>query len=1122
MKKTSVSFLVTNSTSTKTESKNSKLNTTRKGTGNIPIKAKNKIPQSNKKFKSFSISKQGPSVNNNKILREVGSDFLSILDSNAKKIQVWYRNIILKRKNLISSVIQQQTSNMKIGEVSNWKKLRQKFQPCTEVNSTLTNKDIVKKRREDSAKRVKDELLKEFLRHKSENSSMETLIELQEDQSENYLDFTDLCKEKSQPKHEEFSNDNVQQVYNWVLGKNESFSNVKHNLNSNLQQDINKREWKNSELADKDCIIQGSDGNAEIELTTLELNGSKNFFEEVCFDNLQESHTLQSHYSTTKIKKSDYDIPLGNALSGTSTINEWEDSLNSINENSYHNTVTRKPGGDSLPPGCKNIPSPRYSQINFTEIPCKEDKVAHVDSIIGEKLSDTESVQSIRAQNAKEINSDIRFKPEATKKLTTMQAEGKFCFESNKPVINEYTSNKSLKNLKVRSRTCTSDSTKTSSTISNKVSADSTWENRSKTNVNSCVKSRSRTDTKNESVSSYSTESKEENLEADSNYSQSLIQEEQTNERIERILGFLKNVEDDDQKKKSKLVIEKNATSINADAFTEPYKASSFGTAAVFDGVKAKIIGQQLELEEKTQTILAFKTEIKRLKEENKENANQYKKDLKSKTSLQKKEYETIIKRHLGFIDKLLLEKDDLGKKCENLTEEVKQIEKGFKEKCKSIEEQHLKEIKQQKELWQATEKVKRDKWISEKTKLIKDQTVKGLEPEIQRMLAHHKLQLRQLEEKLRDEFSKEKDLLIDQHQRQLANVRDRIVGERQKACEEEREFARQRYQKQLERDEMEFQQQKRKLLSEFNEQKQISSEIAKEERRTEESRLKNIVEGLRNELAELRLENDKNSENMRKRHQDELHALQEKLMAQKEDWQKQYMEKQEGEIRCREKTFKEKLLKERDSEIEMIIQRLESESGSGNSEVERRHRLELEKLRQEQSEELKELRDSHRQALDKILKTKNELKTCEERNMELEKEVLILQHSKQAKENTIKKQKDSLDRLQVDETALSDLIRTEFESELEKKEQLNKNLQQEIDNFKNQLDILQRKHQNEMIEITKQKESTFSIVEEQVKKTVAGKEEIINSLRLQIDEMLIKNNHLEKMIEKQRRELLS
>ena len=37
-----------------------------------------------------------------------------------------------------------------------------------------------------------------------------------------------------------------------------------------------------------------------------------------------------------------------------------------------------------------------------------------------------------------------------------------------------------------------------------------------------------------------------------------------------------------------------------------------------------------------------------------------------------------------------------------------------------------------------------------------------------------------------------------------MDNLKEQFHIERQKACEEEREFARQRYQKQLERDEME------------------------------------------------------------------------------------------------------------------------------------------------------------------------------------------------------------------------------------------------------------------------------------------------------------------------------
>lgn len=44
-----------------------------------------------------------------------------------------------------------------------------------------------------------------------------------------------------------------------------------------------------------------------------------------------------------------------------------------------------------------------------------------------------------------------------------------------------------------------------------------------------------------------------------------------------------------------------------------------------------------------------------------------------------------------------------------------------------------------QKELWTQAERTKREQWTVEKTKEIKETTVRGLEPEIQRLVARHK-----------------------------------------------------------------------------------------------------------------------------------------------------------------------------------------------------------------------------------------------------------------------------------------------------------------------------------------------------------------------------------------------
>ncbi|KAJ3128545.1 Centrosomal protein of 131 kDa, partial [Nowakowskiella sp. JEL0407] len=205
---------------------------------------------------------------------------------------------------------------------------------------------------------------------------------------------------------------------------------------------------------------------------------------------------------------------------------------------------------------------------------------------------------------------------------------------------------------------------------------------------------------------------------------------DETSRRVDRILDFLKNVEDDDAKSSVSGGVKVSIGSESIKSF------SNSPDTTVFDGVKAKIMGQQLEIEEKSRIISLLKEELKKARDFNNEQGLQYKKDLKSKLTIQRKEYETILKRHLSFIDKVLAEKEELTTKCENLTEEVKTLEKQYKDKFSNVEEKHARDIKQQREMWQAAEKLKRDKWIQEKTKAIKEQTVKGLEPEIQRMIA--------------------------------------------------------------------------------------------------------------------------------------------------------------------------------------------------------------------------------------------------------------------------------------------------------------------------------------------------------------------------------------------------
>ncbi|KAJ1336825.1 hypothetical protein BSLG_006928 [Batrachochytrium salamandrivorans] len=604
--------------------------------------------------------------------------------------------------------------------------------------------------------------------------------------------------------------------------------------------------------------------------------------------------------------------------------------------------------------------------------------------------------------------------------------------------------------------------------------------------------------------------------------SNSTLEDSVVSKRVGRILDLLKTVDDEDKVCSSSAVtctpnpqsLKAISEFLNDQTMSDPNLAIRNNpvehTVAIFDGVKSKIMSQQMEIEEKIRMIDLLKKELKKVRDSRTEqdmqqlsphnikpNLTDYvfmitslQKSLKSQLSLQRKEYETIIKRHLAFIDKLLSEKEELSKKCEELAAEVKQMEKQFSNKIKGAEEQQSRDLKKQREMWQAAEKIKRDKWIQDKTKLIKDQTVKGLEPEIQRMISQHKAQVSSIEERYREQLIKEKNMLAENHQRQMEDLRDRSVAERQKACEDEREFCRQRYLKQLERDEMEFQQQKRKICSEFDEQKHNLIESIKEERKLDEQSHRKSIEEIRQKNEEVRASKELALDELAKKH-------------------------------TGEKQFKEKLIKERDTELEMIIQRLESESNSNSSDATRKYRMDMERLKADTADEIKHLRDQHSMALDKVLAAQGTISQLEDHRRNLQKEILKTQHETCTKDAIIRQQKSELARLKVDEQTLMNTIRHEFNEQLDTKDKALHSINEQMRVLQEQTEILRRKYQQELNVVISDKEDTMVHIEERVKQALRQKDDTIKSLRSKQEDLALRNGHLEAMIEKQRQELL-
>ena len=99
------------------------------------------------------------------------------------------------------------------------------------------------------------------------------------------------------------------------------------------------------------------------------------------------------------------------------------------------------------------------------------------------------------------------------------------------------------------------------------------------------------------------------------------------------------------------------------------------------------------------------------------------------------------------MVESLLADKQELSQKVEDLLETVKAREKAMERQKKVVDDRLAVELKKNKDAWVAAEKVRKEKWEKEKIHEIRAQTVKGLEPEIQRIVERNKDEIRKLQD---------------------------------------------------------------------------------------------------------------------------------------------------------------------------------------------------------------------------------------------------------------------------------------------------------------------------------------------------------------------------------------
>ncbi|XP_074519297.1 centrosomal protein of 131 kDa isoform X2 [Halichoeres trimaculatus] len=573
--------------------------------------------------------------------------------------------------------------------------------------------------------------------------------------------------------------------------------------------------------------------------------------------------------------------------------------------------------------------------------------------------------------------------------------------------------------------------------------------------------------------------------------------------KLQSIMSFLDEMEKSEQERPRSVTSGSHREAVLSEEEMVGVEQAS-ATAAEITGSMMRI---KLELEEKKRTVNMLQTALAQQRELTVRHVKETEKELGRNFQLQKEQYEATIQRHLTFIDQLINDKKALSERCEGVVGELKQVDQKYTKKIAQMQEQHEMEIKKLKELMSATEKIRREKWIDEKTKKIKEITVKGLEPEIQKLISKHKQELKKLRTLHEAELLQADERAAQRYVRQCEELRQQLEREREEQCQRERELAKQRYEKHLQEEELSLQQQRRRLYKEVADEKERLAQLA--------GRQRGELEDLRRQLEEnsslagraLREELDKSREEQERRHQLEMKALQERLDIEKQTWEENYKKKEEAWLLSRERELKEELRRERDKEIELAIWTLEEETSKDKEECERAADNRVKRVREKYESELRELERSERTAVEKHQELRKQ-------QMEMEGELIRLQAALRQKEQETEDISQTRDKLVDERRSLAEVIRQEFADRLVMTEEENRRMKVEVSELRARMRL-------EVERVTREKEEELAEVHQRVKSAILKKEETVSQLRKQHEAALKRADHLEALWEQQRKQLL-
>ncbi|XP_063708686.1 centrosomal protein of 131 kDa [Culicoides brevitarsis] len=380
-----------------------------------------------------------------------------------------------------------------------------------------------------------------------------------------------------------------------------------------------------------------------------------------------------------------------------------------------------------------------------------------------------------------------------------------------------------------------------------------------------------------------------------------------------------------------------------------------------------KIVNLSLRVNELNNAIQLSKEHVSNVRAEKMKTVRLEKQNTQKRLNEQKKHYEDIVQRHQTFIEQLLKDKANLCEKVNAATRRLDSQNQAWEHKLKT-------EIERAKETVMAGEKLRRERWVRDNTKKIKELTVKGLEMEINKMQTQHQKEIADLKKTHQKELIDSADELKQRFDEEERKIRESYAKDREAAIERERLAIVERFEKQLEDERKLFEQQKIRLIKEFEEEKQkIGQDIETQKSNYDASR-----EKLKNEsmdlLQHVKAEFKEKLKQKELKHQNDMKKLEEQFETDFSVWKREYETSMKLRECERENYIRQQSRAERDRQIESIIAKVDGEALKNQQEFE----IKMNRVKEKYEREIAELEKQESETKEKYIESKGRLAECE------------------------------------------------------------------------------------------------------------------------------------------------